>query len=136
MLYHGTFRKNLDGIKKFGLKSMPIKNWKDCTNGVVCLEKDPFAAESYCEVAADFSEDDTLCEEDIIVLGIKENELDLINYKLIPDPDINLSEGVEITSFAYTGTISANKLYVITANNFNLQNHGNLIDLKEIPKFN
>ena len=135
MLYHATFRKNLDGIKKFGLKSMPIKNWDKCEDGLVCLEKDPYSAESYCEVAADMSEDDTLSEEDIVVLGVKEEDLDLKNHKLFADPNITRTEDEEITAFAYTGVIPANKLYVITVKEFEEKIVGKLIDLVEVPKF-
>lgn len=135
MLYHATFRKNLDGIKKFGLKSIPEKNWEDCEDGYVYLANDPFVAESNCETVADMLEDDALCEEDIIVFGVKKEDLDLENFELIQDPNIIFEEDEEIYSFAYSGTIPANLLYVITGTGCEINNFGKLIDLTEIPKF-
>lgn len=136
MLYHATFRRNIEGIKKFGIKSMNEKNWEDAIDGLVCLATDPYNAESYCEVAADMSNDETLCEEDIIVFGIKEEDLNLKNYELIPDPNILFEKDEEIYSYVYTGIIPADKLYVITIENFQETITGKLNELTDIKKFN
>ena len=135
MLYHATFRRNINGIKKDGIKSMSQKNWEDAMDDLVCLATDPYNAESFCEVAADMSEDDTLCKEDIIVLGIKEEDLDLENNDLFPDPNIIFDEDEDIHSYTYTGTIPADKLYVIQTEKLEEKIIGKLIELKNIPAF-
>lgn len=135
MLYHATFRRNINGIRKSGIKNMSEKNWEDAIDGLVCLATDPYNAESQCEVAADLSEDENLCEEDIIVLGVKKEDLDLENHTLIQDPNMIYDEDEEISSYAYTGIIPADKLYVITMDNFEEKIAGKLIELTTIPKF-
>lgn len=135
MLYHATFRRNIQGIKELGLMSVKDKYWKDSLDGIVCLATDEYAAESYCEVAMDMSDDETLWEEDIIVLGVKEENLDLTNNKLINDPHMILEENQEPTTYAYTGTIPANELYVFVCKNLKTICVGKLMELTDIPKF-
>lgn len=135
MLYHATFRKNLDGIKQFGLKSMTQKNWEDCEDGLVCLATDPFSAYSYCETVIDILDTELLSCEDIIVFGIKKEDLDLENFELIADPNIIFEDGQEIDTYAYTGTIPAERLYIIVSNDFEEQNKGKFVELSVVPNF-
>lgn len=75
-LYHATYFRYLDSIKKHGLGGSIInKSWNDAIDGVVCFAHDEDEAESYAE-CADIIEDDESILDEIIVLQIDSDYLD------------------------------------------------------------
>ena len=102
ILYHSTFKSNLENIKQKGLNPYSdgiIKCWTDCKNGIY-LHIDPDVAMSYSEVA----ENPNIPEEwfdNIIVLEINTTSLD--KNLFIQDPNLPPDENVD--SFLYEGII-------------------------------
>lgn len=74
-LYHATYQRNLESIKKHGLGGMVVKkSWEWSVDGVVCLAHDEYEAESYAE-CAEITEDDESLLDEIVVLEIDTDEL-------------------------------------------------------------
>ena len=101
VLYHATFRHNLESIKKEGLNPYLngiVKCWPDCENGIY-LHIDPDVAMSYAET----TDNPNISEEwldNIIVLEI--NTISLDKNLFVTDPNL-----VDPTtdSFLYRGII-------------------------------
>ena len=102
ILYHSTFKSDLESIKQKGLDPYSdgiTKCWTGCENGVY-LHSDADASASYPEVADNPDIPDEWFD-DIIALEIDTTSLN--KNLFVQDP--NLPEGENIDSFLYRGTI-------------------------------
>lgn len=72
-LYHGTFERNLDKIKKAGYIGGGNKNWGDSKSNVVYLTVNEDTAIEYCRRSSSYDE----FEDNIVVLQIPVSKLDL-----------------------------------------------------------
>ena len=122
-LYHATFRKYLPSIKTLGLGAKQKKNWNISTSNVVCLAKDPYEANDYCECAEDVA--DSVYDSGIVVLAINVTGLD--RRRLMQDPNLH-----DIESYIYQGIIPVDNIYVITEKKGLV---GKLVELKRVPSF-
>jgi len=109
ILYHATFRNNIESIKQRGL--VPsfngiVKCWPDCKNGVY-LHSDPDVAYSYAEIAdnPDIPEEWFEDENNVVVLEINTITLDKNLFEI--DPNL---PSEQIGSYLYNGTIPSNTI--------------------------
>lgn len=105
-LYHATFKKNLNSIKKRGLGNTTKTLWDDSIPGVVYLAIDPYIAESYAEAIAD----DLGIESDIVVLSVSLDDLDINLLK--QDSNVLVDDIDEISTYEYHGVIPFEALEV------------------------
>jgi hypothetical protein len=104
ILYHATYKCNLDSIKEKGLIPGFSNNWDGMQDSnAVYLAIDEDVAESYAEVAQDEMDEDNPCyDSEIIVLKIDTSQLDLNKF----GKDVNvLDDDEEMSTVAYYGEI-------------------------------
>lgn len=123
LLYHGTFRKRLNSIRKTGLGAKQIKNWDISEDKVVYFATDPDVAESFCECAEDVSE--SVYDSGIVVLAVDSRALN--RDKLRIDPNIK----DEVISYTYSGVVDPRLIYVVSKGKV----VGRLVDLKRVPSY-
>ncbi len=104
ILYHSTFRANLESIQQRGLDPNfdgEMKCWKWCEKGIY-LHTDPDVAVSYTEVSDNPNIPDEWFEDNnIIALEINTTSLD--KSLIIQDPNIDPND--DANSFLYRGII-------------------------------
>jgi hypothetical protein len=85
-LYHATYKRYLDSIKKHGLGGkIEQKAWEDAVDDVVCFAHDIDEAYSYAE-SADITEEDEELLDEIVILEVDATKLD--KYLLFVDSNI------------------------------------------------
>ena len=103
-LYHATYQKLLNSIKKKGLiPNNKNKNYSD-SKDFVYLANDPWVAESYAETSEEVPED-WLDEIVILKVAIKDLDPNLLSK------DKNVQDGN--STFEYNGIIPWNKLKIV-----------------------
>jgi hypothetical protein len=108
VLYHATFKNNLESIKQRGL--LPnfdgiVKCWEDCKNGVY-LHKNADVAASYVEAVDNpgIPNEWIETESNIVVLEIDTSNLNKNLFEFDP----NLRDELRYDSFLYIGNIPFN----------------------------
>jgi len=109
ILYHSTFKNNIESIKQRGL--VPsfdgiVKCWPECKNGVY-LHSDPDVAYSYAEIAdnPNIPEEWFEAENNIVILEINTTTLNKNLFEI--DPNL---PSEQIGSYLYNGTIPSNTI--------------------------
>jgi hypothetical protein len=110
MLYHATYKRHLDSIKRNGLLCQPPQQtWDISERGRVYLVDDAYEAFCMCE-AADVEDDE------IIVFEIDAAKLDILKLKL--DGNIKDEDFPDITFWTYSADIDYNLLNQIDMEDF------------------
>jgi hypothetical protein len=106
MLYHATYKRYLDSIKRNGLLCQPPQHtWDISERGLIYLVDDAYEALCMCE-AADVEDDE------IIVFEIDAAKLDILKLKI--DGNIREEDFPDITFWTYSADIDYDLLTPIT----------------------
>lgn len=108
-LYHATFKKNLEGIMKDGLKTGMSKNYRKSSSKELYFTTDADVALDYCYNAELTSNE--VWESGTVMLAVEANDID--DLSIVKDYDAD-----DDTSYRYNKNIPIGKIYVVTEDDY------------------
>lgn len=124
-LYHATFKRNIESIKKNGLGNAKQANWSISKKGVTYFSDDAEVAFAFCEANAEVP--DEVYDSGIVVLAIPESAFD--EECLSFDENVSTEFDDDEQNYEYTKVIYPEDIFVITEDEV----AGKLMELAEVP---